>query len=252
MIKVAFWNINTGKGSFIDRKATIKQWCKDMKLDLLILEEVSSTFSDDDLERMTGLVKVAHVGTLDVRGRGSTKQIWALKKAGTAFEGRPLRLPGLRSIRMGIKVTYANHFAIWGLHANSSYSGGRNTVNLSADYLKKNKKIVVGGDFNCPNAYAEKVGVGMKITRSWQGNDLKFSQWKKEYGAKMRIPDANFHLATQDCGLLKIIPTKNKVIDYVMYDKTLAVTPVKSCLSEDRWVAILKNFDHSPVVYQIE
>ncbi|MFD2610903.1 endonuclease/exonuclease/phosphatase family protein [Paenibacillus gansuensis] len=250
-MKVAFWNVNTGKGSVADRKTTLTNWCGEMNLDLLILEEVSSKFSDDDMEQITGLTKVAHVGTLDVRGRGTTKQIWALKRAGMPFEGRALRLPNLRSIRMGIKVSYSNQFAIWGLHANSSYRGGRNTVNESEAYLLKYQKIVIGGDFNCPNAYAENKSVGMDITKSWQNNDLKFSQWKKEYGTRMTYPDPDFHLATKDCGLLTVIPTKNKVIDYVMYGSSRTVLPARSCLSETRWVQILKQFDHSPVVYNI-
>ncbi len=252
-LKVAFWNINTGQGSYHTRRTTFRDWCADADPDLLILEEVSHTL-EGNIEGLSGMDEVARVKTLTRQGKESTKELWALQKNGLDFTGRGLRLPDLESVRMCLKVSSQTYdLAIWGIHANASRQGGRTAVAYAHSNLKINTKNLIGGDFNCPYTYAAAVKRHAKVCRpqSWEGNDLLFSQWKKEFGRGINPPNAALHLQTLKTGLLTPKPNPNGVIDYVLFGTSRAVAAAPNCGSEALWVDVLKNFDHCPVVYNV-
>jgi hypothetical protein len=244
-IKVAFWNINTGKSSFKDRKETLFDWCSVVTPDLLILEEVSKNLGSD-LPELTGLTPVNFVNTLQKNGKPGTKQIWALRGAGQAFEARPLRMTGADyASRMTIKVTDGTKLSIRGIHANATPWGGKDAVKTAIEMVTSDPDAVVGGDFNCSLATARtEVSNGVQAVgcNSWQANALRVSQWDKEQGKRMTPPVPEIHLTTEDCGTLTILPNK-KVIDYVV--------GVNNCVGQGTWIDILMNFDHAPVVFNI-
>ncbi len=250
--KIAFWNINTGKGSVKERKQTITAWCAWAQPDLLILEEVSNTLSNL-IEGMTKLDEVVHVETLTKKRKKSTKEIWALQKSGGDFKGYALRLPKLHSVRMGVKVTSKNlGLQIWGLHANASNKGGRAAVDYADSYLKTNTKALIGGDFNYAITKAQNRIQHSTICtpESWENNDLNFSQWRTAYGKRIK-PDPYLHLQNNDVGLCKPLPSPNGVIDYAMYGSNRKVLSLQNCQDEDMWVEILKWFDHCPVMFSV-
>lgn len=252
-LKVAFWNINTGEGSYKDRLKAFENWCGNAVPDLLILEEVSHTL-EDRIETLTGMKAVVSVETLTKKRKRSTKQLWGLQKDGLDFKGTALRLPDLTAIRMCVKVTSSTYgFSVWGIHANASYKGGRTAVDYADIYLQSNVKNLVGGDFNCPIFYTQNNLSYSDVTppQSWQNNTLLFSQWKKDFGKKVSIPDTSLHLQNKDCGLTIPKPNPGGVIDYVLSGNGRTVTALPNCVSEDEWVAILKNFDHCPVLYSV-
>lgn len=251
-VKIAFWNINTGKGSVKERKNAITDWCAWAQPDLLILEEVSEKLSDS-VEKLTAMIAIARVATLDKNRKGSTKELWALKGLYQDFEGVQVRFPKLQSIRMGLKVTNSMHgFSIWGIHANASSSGGKKAVLSTDNYLKGSPKNLVGGDFNCGITWAQNKIANSTVShpKSWENNNLKFSQWKKNFGKKIN-PTSNLHLQNLDVGLYEPIPSKNGVIDYVMCGSDRTVTPLANCKDESMWVEILKQFDHCPVMFSV-
>lgn len=252
-LKVAFWNINTGEGSYKDRLKAFENWCGNAAPDLLILEEVSHTL-EDRIETLTGMKGVVSVETLTKKRKRSTKQLWGLQKSGLDFKGKALRLPSLTAIRMCVKVTSSTYgFSVWGIHANASRRGGRTAVAYADAYLKKNVKNLIGGDLNCALSYTQNNLSHSDVTppKSWQNNTLLFSQWKSSFGSTVTIPDTSLHLQNKDCGFTVPTPNPNGVIDYVISGNSRTVTALPNCVSEDEWVAILKNFDHCPVLYSV-
>jgi endonuclease/exonuclease/phosphatase family metal-dependent hydrolase len=260
-IRIAFWNINTGTGSFADRILTFQQWCQAVVLDLLLLEEVSSTIRED-LPGWTGLTEVGSVATVDRNFKPGTKELWALQsataKAKWNFGATVLRLTELKSKRSLLKVTMKIHdpaygnFALWVIHANASPSGGAAAVRAVQAHLENNRDTVVGGDFNCSIGNA---GPDAAAPLSWQPNtNLNFTQWNKSDGST-RGPDAHLHLVTpppvQPVMYAKIKPSPHGVIDYVMLGRNRLALPLANCIDEAVWRDILKSFDHCPVLYNL-
>jgi hypothetical protein len=251
---VAFWNINTGKGSFGDRITAFADWCQEVDPDVLVLEEVSHTL-EDSLPTLTNMDEIVHVNTRDKNLKKSTKQIWALQRPGFGFEGRALRLTEYENaIRMAVKLTHTKlKMVIWGLHANASSSGGRHAVEMALETINDYPETVMGGDFNRSFDDAAKISKGLAYRCwSWQSNALRFSQWKKQEGWIMKNPDALFHLDKKNCGYLTVKPTEKGVIDFVIAGSKRTVKPLRNCYHEETWIAILKSFDHAPVVYRID
>jgi len=54
-MKVAFWNVNMGATSFVDRLNTFKDWCDEIAPDLLLLEEVGNTLQARELGNGTNM-----------------------------------------------------------------------------------------------------------------------------------------------------------------------------------------------------
>ena len=255
-IKVAFWNINTGQGSFPDRPQTLKDWCSAMNPDLLILEEVSDTLAND-LPALTGLTPLNYVNTLDKNGKESTKQIWALEAAGMAFKATVLRLTGAaKAKRATLKLTRGrglNAMTIRGLHANATPWGGLEAVKAAVEIVDDDPTAVVGGDFNCSLQKAQTLithGITAVGSNSWQHNALQVTQWSKHTGQKMAFPNATLHLQTSDCGTYTIEPNP-RIIDYAIAGSGRNVAAADNCIGQGTWIDILVNFDHAPVVFDI-
>lgn len=249
-MKIAFWNINTGLTSWPDRLATLKAWCLKMDLDLLLLEEVGNTLRAD-ITAATGMEEVAYVNTLDINGKESTKQLWALRKLGSKFVGRAITFPDLDQKRMLVKVTNPDFggFELWVIHANASSKGGADAVTAVNAFLVTvaGNGAIVGGDFNCP---IDKAGARAIKPLSWQANDLYFTQWDKEKDATTVGPDDKLHLAMRGVAAYqKVLP--HNIIDYVMVGDKRKAKSINNCLDESIWLMILKNFDHCPVVYTV-
>lgn len=250
---VAFWNINTGKGSDEGRKDTLARWCSERDPAILFLEEVSHTIADT-LEDLTEMEPITNVETKDWKFQASTKEIWALQSTGAGFVGKAMRLPGYgKGIRMGIKLTNKQQqMVIWGIHANASSSGGRLAVDSATQITKSDPTAIVGGDFNRAFASATKLQTTRTFRcQSWQNNPLLFSQWRKAQGKEMEFPNGAFHLDKRNCGTLSITPTKKGVIDFVIAGRSRTVTAALNCRVEQTWVDILRYFDHCPVVFEI-
>lgn len=249
-MRVAFWNINTGIYSSQEKQQVFSNWVQEMNLDLLFLEEVSFRL-ENLIENWTHMERVEHVNTRDKNLDPSTKQLWVLQRTGSDFKGKALRFPRPEAKRMYLKVysrTYG--FTMRGLHVNASYNA-KYSVEEIINLLQKNTSEAVGGDFNYSIDYVATNGGQACHPLSWEGKPLKFSQWKYEYGTPMKYPDPNFHFQTMNIGFCTIKPSPNGVIDFVMYGTGRTVVARKNCLTENRWVDILKNFDHCPVVYDI-
>lgn len=286
-MRVAFWNVNMGEGSHPVRLQTFVTWCAEMTPHVLVLEEVSATLAQD-LAGLTGMVEITHAETLTRKLAPSTKQIWALQRQGLGFQGRALSIdkyPG--AIRLGVKITHATlGLRIWGIHANASLSGGRNAVAAALTIVAKNPNAVVGGDFNFGFLDADARAPGRCIRcLSWEGAPLLFSQWRKEYGRLNVSPsqqannnnnnnnnansktDPNnnnnnnnvdnnnadpLHLKEMGTGYNTILPNQKGVIDFVICGTKRTVIPLNNCANGRTWAAILKYFDHAPVMVVIE
>ncbi len=233
-----------------------------MNLDLLFLEEVSFKL-EDDIEEMTGLEEIAHYKSW-TRGRKarSTKDVWALGNSVLRFSGLAIRLPDLSprtARRRGVRVKCDNpRLVIWGLHANSSKTGGENAVRAASSYLrdKDNRRRVIGGDFNCRISRADELlddNGNYGFTEHplvWDGDKLNFTQWKRSFGgSRIHAPNELLHVETVDVGYFRF--ALHNVIDYTIGGRDIDIAPLPNCGSEQTWVNILKNFDHSPVVYEI-
>lgn len=253
MFRIAFWNINTGVNSKADRILTLQAWCAAMQPDLLFLEEVSSTI-ESVLPGWTGMSKIDHVNTLDKNLDGSTKQIWALQKPNlpNPFKGKVGRIQNYKSKRAQIKVTNAavDGFAAWVLHADASVKGGKAAVLAVDNYLEANRGAFVGGDFNRPIPNA---GLKAKWPISWMNNPLRLTQWNK-IGGRTDAPNQRLHLVTvppYGWPVLNAQVVPHSVIDYVMLGNRRGATALPCCLDEAMWKAMLNEFDHCPVVYNL-
>lgn len=247
-MKVAFWNVNMGKGSYHARLSTFQTWCNEVAPDLLLLEEVSSTLGATKLQTGTGMTEIGRVATLDVNLNPSTKDLVAMKKTGTmfTFTCTALRFPSLSQRRMLLKVNCADlnpPLTVWGIHANASKKGGTNAVNKVAAYLGKNPEAVVGGDFNL---HFGSVGYGSKCnSERWDGQSLTFTQWNRNGFA---FPTASsLGVSTP---IMQTIKT-GSILDYVLFGSGRTVVAAKCCTLQNTWRNILVNFDHCPVVFDI-
>jgi hypothetical protein len=249
---IAFWNINTGKGSFRTRTETFARWCASRQPHLLFLEEVSHTLVDD-LPLLTGMKTLGFANTLDRNDNPSTKQLHAMARRNIKadYSCRTVRFPGLTSRRALLKVSAVagplHGSAIWVIHANASKKGGTAAVAAVNTYLAANDDAMVGGDFNC--AFAD---AGVRATRpqSWQPNNLRFTQWNKTAGTTSS-PDASLHLTAMLGTAIYAKVVRHRVIDYVMTGNNRMVGNVPNCTTEGLWRDILACFDHCPVVYNI-
>lgn len=252
-LKVGFWNINMGETSFKDRKSTFKEWCKEMKLDLLLLEEVGNTLKKKNIEDLTNMKALNYVNTLNKNDKETPLQLHTLAKNGEEdkFTATVLKFPNLVQKRAALKVTYTKKpkFSLWVIHANASKKGGKEATEKVKEYLstETGKDAIVGGDFN----YSINNVKGAVHPHSWDNKDMKFTQWGKEDGATKR-PDTKLHITSRDHSPLfkEILP--HEVIDYVMKGKKLTVKAEENCKTEKRWIDILRYFDHCPVVYEIK
>ena len=251
---IAFWNINTGRGSFRERIQTFGEWCTSRRPHLLFLEEVSHTLADD-LPALTGMRTLGFVNTLDKNQNASTKQLHALARRNIRhdYKCRAVRFPNLKSKRALLKVSAVDGdlrgAAIWTLHANASARGGSAAVTAVKAYLATNPDAIVGGDFNYAVAQALPEAVA---PRSWVPNNLRLTQWNKRAGATS-APNPRLHLVTGPpfgpVIYAEIVP--HRVIDYVMAGGNRVVTSAANCPDEAIWKRILTCFDHCPVVYNV-
>jgi len=268
-MKVAFWNVNTGKNSFQTRLDTFENWCQAMQLDLLLLEEVGHTLiGDKKIETLTGMTAIGYVNTLDKNNNKTTKQIWALKNSSNSTftaKTQTLRPPDPQQIRAGLKVTITGTktFEIWVIHANASDKGGKAAVMHINELLMRpsGENLIIGGDLNCK---IENAGTNAVRPHSWQSAlqqpvPLNFTQWQRVDGAPTVGPNSYLHLTVNSLISYKAFNTHG-IIDYVMKGKNQTVVPLPNCedytnskgnivRAEDTWIEILKNFDHCPVVY---
>jgi hypothetical protein len=248
---MAFWNINTGIGSFDERIGTFLRWCNARQPQLLFLEEVSHKLGPY-LPFLTDMRSLGFVNTLDKNDNPTTKQIHALARPNIAgdFVCRTVRFPGLTAKRALLKVSArqgALHpCSIWVVHANASKKGGTEATTAANAYLAANDDAIVGGDFNLSSGLA-----GLKATRaiSWQHNRLRFTQWRKTAGTT-GSPNDKLHLEKSGTAIYAKIES-HKVIDYVMTGSNRVVANVDNCTTEANWRDILTYFDHCPVVFNI-
>ncbi|EGJ33152.1 hypothetical protein LYNGBM3L_49660, partial [Moorena producens 3L] len=132
--------------------------------------------------------------------------------------------------------------------------GGQAAVAAVKDHISKDKGAIVGGDFNYP---INSVGSVAKHPYSWQTTppaqvSLNFTQWNKIDG-NTKGPDPNLHIVKTGTVIYKKIDPHN-VIDYVMKGANRTVNSLPNCenpTAETRWIEILREFDHCPVVYNI-
>lgn len=246
---VAFWNVNMGIYSWRGRRETFINWVKEIKPDMLLLEEVGDTISMDTMNSLTNMKTINFVNTLNRNFEPTSKRLFALQRINLGFDCRALRFDGLEQRRLLLKITHEQlgNFELWVIHANASQIGGRNAVDAVNSYLTNNPGAIVGGDFNCPIALA---GENAVHPLSWNGSRMNFTQWNKTCGTTQG-PDANLHIERTLCinYYNKIEP--HNVIDYVIKGENRYVRPINNCVSEDTWINILNNFDHCPVIYEI-
>ena len=230
-MRVAFWNINLGEGSFSAKQDAFRTWCEAVPPDLLFLEEVSATQTADNwanLTSKTGMDALNNVATLDVNGNASTKQLAALVKKGnpSKFASQAVRIPKLVSIRMALKVTHPDTgLQVYGIHANASQSGGSAANEAVTDLLANATKVVVGGDYNFPAAKATHPIVSLRFDRQ----PLTVSQWNSEGSSIDKAQQAHDFGFTQNYAVAKSLKANpNGVIDFALASAGVTVTPVRA------------------------
>lgn len=247
-MKTAFWNVNMGVSSR-DKIQTFQGWLYEVAPDLLLLEEVSDTLREG-MNELTGMEPLNYVNTLDVNDNPTTKQLWALQKQGQGFQATVLRFPNLEQRRALLKVTHPNKgdFALWVIHANASQRGGAAATEAVNNFLNSNagNGTIVGGDFNYR---IQSAGNNAIHPLNWQGNQLNFTQWNKTDGSTAG-PNNHLHITSGGVKIYRKVEPHN-VIDYVIKGSSRNVQAINNCISEQRWIDILRNFDHCPVVYDI-
>ncbi|MCE9666327.1 hypothetical protein LY474_00760 [Myxococcus stipitatus] len=218
------------------------------------------------IEEVTGMELLEWAHALDYKFKSTTKNIAVLAPRGKAqvYGVKALRTQIPQARRMGIKVTLPNFIEFWGIHANASRKGGKAAVEHAWSEVKKNPRMLWGGDFNYPfedatefvatNSSSATAGAGPSICRpvSWQGDaqestDLGFTQWSDKGGLK--VPSSKLHLQGEK---VKRDIKPNGVIDYVVHGGELRVEAVKNCPNEAAWKEVLAQFDHCPVVFDVE
>lgn len=258
MLEVAFWNVNTGPGSPAARQALLGTIVQSLLPDLFFLEEVG-TFSQAQLETLTGYEQIGAVNTLNVRGGRTSKRLVVLQPLTGTYGARALRFPGLRARRASIMAyntdrtsPHAN-LMVWGLHANASVAGGR-AANVAANaYLQTWPDHVVGGDFNLDITHADAAGAVHPL--AWDGTNLQFTQWDKDGGATIGPGDphlANFHLPANGdpSRVYHFRPLTHNVIDYAKPGANVALAARRNAASA-HWMEMLAEFDHCPVRYRV-
>jgi hypothetical protein len=266
-MKVAYWNVNIGEGSFRDKAGTYSAWVAAITPDIIFLEEVSFRLLNAGEDGQIPIVSwsvgagdeayylLGYVNTLDVNLEPTTKCIAALCRASIYHQYEPsarvLRLADGYQRRATLKVTSSRwgNVALWGLHANASQRGGANAVDAVVSYVSNYSGNFFGGDFNRSIYTANDEAVGQNasfaIPSGYNGDPLGFTQWASSQGITPRGRYGN------DRVLYKEI-TPHGVIDYLVCSATDAVhvTPRPNCTSA-QWSDILVFFDHCPVVYDI-
>jgi hypothetical protein len=240
-IKVAFWNVNMGNSSFVDRVKTFQGWCANMKPDLLFLEEVGSTLvKDDSLAKYAGMSALHTEVTLDKNDAVSGKNLVVLGSSSTDYRAKGSYLPGLDSKRSLVKVYpkgREDEFCAYGIHANASKSGGAAATKAALNFVVENFNTVIGGDFNCSIANVAKFAVHPV---DFAGKALSFTQWNKTAGS-----------TTIGTELLYFKLEPHDVIDYVIPGKGRKVAAMPNCANVGEWINVVRSFDHAPVVYSI-
>jgi exonuclease III len=281
-MKIAFWNTG-GMGRDSDKLSIADQWVRNNDPDILLFEEISASL--EAAVSICGLNKVLWVATLDKNGGRSTKDLAVFAKSDVNLTASDSEMPYIDTVnddreRSGLFVgeprrklcdvcfNYRKeNYYLMGLHANSSYSGGATAVACMNKYIEENVKckIIAGGDFN-----SDRDGIG-KLTKKvnpidYRGREMTFTQWNK--GIRPQI----FNKASMDyndkaykdyCNELSISEDNNelrtwtkyvlahKLIDYVLCSAHIDIQPVNNCANETEWLAILKTFDHAPVMFEI-
>lgn len=270
----AFWNINTGTTSFPHRRALLRQWSQALQPDLVFLEEVShklligkpppilNCFPGYDLHSNFEY-------TLDKNDNPTTKCLAVLIRQGQVNQVHGVvsaRLVGANQRRRALRANVTvnnNSFGIWGLHANASPKGGRDAVTYAVKRLQETTGhfCVFGGDFNCRHDAAVTL---MKPEQSLvapqgypdpqiggvHGPMLPCTQWKTTPGGST---DVNLFPAMRLTRQLDLGLEPHYMIDYVIHNQGVRqVTPLANCLNGDMWTDIVAQFDHAPVVYDIQ
>ncbi len=259
-MKLAFWNMNTGVGSFVDKQKAVSTWCAETQPELLILEEVSSTLAADaggaGLTKMTGMTLLGFVNTLDKNLDASTKCIAALAgpKTKIKFAATALGFPGLDQKRNLVKVTTSNltsNLYIWGIHANASISGGINARTAAETYLASavGAGAIVGGDYNASFSKPADARVLATVSTRFDGKPLTATQWNNEGGSAM-----NGAAMQKELNLSRVVYANTKlngVIDYALSGPGVKIAGLPNAGSQANWTDIVALFDHCPVVFDV-
>lgn len=268
-MRVAFWNCTLGGSSSRLKTNCFKDWVQERAPSLLCLEEVSEKLlhgSPADITNLAPGYKVlAYCNTLDKNENPTTKCIAALARSAEVqsygMQARAMTFPGLEQTRMLVKVTMAmNMPAVWVIHANASKSGGERAIESVSTYLTSGagRNAIVGGDFNCKIERARNIfGTGnckAVKARSHNLTRLNFTQWNDQ--AHSAIPNAllaQYHLSIANAPRYgaKLIKPNFGPIDYLAHGEEVGVQKCPNCASEAVWWDILCNFDHCPVVYEV-
>ena len=264
-LNVAFWNVNTGSTSPRRRREVFGSWVELMEPDLLFLEETGNSWvTSGDLLRLTGMKIAGHAETLNVAGRATSFDLVALQKDGLYFRGGEAAIPGLTQ-RRDVLMVEQDGMQFVSIHANASWTGGRNATAATAELLNTNGPFLfVGGDFNCPIGQApDPNNVTAVRPKSWNDRLLSFTQWRKTAGTTRlpardlympsgSIPDREGGRETNRTYYNMTFETHD-VIDFVMYNKGDGrdVTALPNAPNEAIWSEILREFDHCPVVYRV-
>jgi hypothetical protein len=152
-----------------------------------------------------------------------------------------------------------NRLVVWGIHANASTRGGVAAANAVRDYLSSCRNAVVGGDFNHPlsnfkEGCTRKSGVNACCPQNHLGNEMNFTQWNSGYGTAVSSDErrAAFYIQSATTNHIYKNLKRNAVIDYVAYGSKRTVQAERNCTKETTWRDILSQFDHCPVIYEIE
>lgn len=263
-MKIAFWNVNTGATSYMDRKSVLKTWLEEVQPDLLMLEEISSTLVMNDngkpLVDLTGYSLLKAVNTLDKNLQPSTKCLAALVHPQTPVQmsATPLRFPDLDQRRMLLKVITTNlpqNVNIWAIHANASEKGGAAAREAVEKLLatETGKTTIVGGDFNAKASAVATRGVTLVAPLRIDGVPMKCTQWTAGGAGPPSTGENSKSEQMTAFGFTKSYVVKtikpNSVIDYVMHGASLSVKSEPNCVREETWRTIVAQFDHAPVVY---
>ncbi len=276
-MKIAFWNINTGTGSFIDRRKTLADWSQAMKPDLLLLEEVSSTLifpkgkEASDAGPYTSLATIFGpdlqefqiANTLDRNLNPSTKCLVALKRKEWNLVGTAVRPPhddygNYDPRRLSLKITGPGVPDVTAMHANASTLGGRTAAIEALRYVRRSRKGLVGGDMNHSLKSRRTDLSAVARPLGWNNKPLAFTQWRKTFVGLLRHDTRLDSLSLTDCKEtekafrnLQPVPSPHGVIDYLINGDGCQVQSLPNCPHEPMWVRVLKSFDHCPVLYEV-
>lgn len=260
-ITVGFWNINMGPTSAQAKQDAFKAWCADHKPDLLCLEEdsfASTGTGPAQLATLAGMTYVNHVQTLDKDDQPCGKNLVALGKTKDAFAAQALQFPTFGvgdARRMLLKVTMpaTPSFSLWIIHANASKSGGDVAAAAVKTHLasEAGKGAVVGGDFNhafegaanwktCVAPIAWDAAKTSLFTQ-WNTKGNSFPQTDQDYAALM---------LDKSKGVINLTLKPFGVIDYAARGDGRSLKALPS-MTYDQWGAIIRNFDHAPVLYEV-